>query len=46
MFFFIIWAIILIVWAAPAFPQYDALFWILTFFLPFLIVIPIIEAVR
>ena len=41
----IIWLILIVVWLAPAFPQYDLFFWILTFFIPFLVLIPIVEAI-
>lgn len=45
MLFFIVWFIILMFVAAPAFPGYAFIFWVVTFFIPPLIVIPIIEAI-
>lgn len=39
------WLLILVLVVAPAFPRYGLLFWVATYFLPFLVVIPIVEAV-
>jgi hypothetical protein len=42
---FFVW-LALIVWVlAPAFPGYDVWFWALTFVIPPLVLIPIVEAV-
>jgi len=46
MIFFIVWVVILLAWAIPAFPNFEWWFWVLTFCIPPLILIPIIEAVR
>jgi hypothetical protein len=43
--FFIVWLVLIVVLLAPAFPGYDLWFWVLVYFIPPLVLVPIVQAI-